>query len=209
MFGARIAGRTAFFQTLGEIATASCERGTEAEQYSGENCGDEGESQHSAADICFIETWKALRAELLQELDTGIGEKNSGDAAREREDETFRQELAEQTGASCAQRDADGNFALASGVAREEQAGNICAGNQENQSDRSDQHYECGAHIADKHVLKRVELHAPSIIGDGILRCEASGYGVKFGLRLRNGDAGLEQTDGATEMGAARLHALS
>src|ERR1700722_20316045 len=97
MFRARFAGSAAFFQTLREIATAGFQRGTETEQYSGENCGDEGEGKDGAAYIYFIETRKALRAELLQEFHAGIREKNSGEASSEREDQTFRQELAEQT----------------------------------------------------------------------------------------------------------------
>ncbi len=207
MLGARIAGSAAFFQALREVATAGFERGSQAEKYCGENCGDEGESENGAAYVYFIEARKALWAELLQEFHAGIGEKNSSDAAGEREDQAFGEELAEQAGASGAERGANGDLALASGIAREKKAGDIGASNQENQGDRADEDHECRAHVADENVLQRIEPHAPSGVGDGILRGEVSGDGVEFGLSLRDGDAGLEQADGTEEMRAAALHA--
>ena len=161
MLGTRIAGSAAFFQALREIATAGFQGRTEAEQNSGENRGHESESQHGAADIYFLEARKTLRAELLQEFDTGIGEKNSGGAASEREDQTFREELAEQTRASRAERGADGNFAPASGIAREEKAGDVGAGDEQHERDCANEHHEGGTHVADENAVQRFEFQAP------------------------------------------------
>ena len=91
-----------------------------------------------------------MRAELLQEFHASVGEKDSGGSSGEGEDEAFGEQLAEQTGAPRSERGPNGNLALARGIAREKEARDVRASNQENQSDRGDEHHECGTHIADR-----------------------------------------------------------
>src|SRR6202041_254018 len=104
------------------------------------------------------------------------------------------------------ERGANGDFTLAGGGAREKKTGDVCAGNQKDQSDGADKHDERATHIADENVLQRFELHAEASVRFWKLGGDVSGNGVEFGLRLRNCDAGFEQSEGTEEMGAATLH---
>src|SRR6202041_3050916 len=76
------------------------------------------------------------------------------------------------------ERGANGDFTLAGGVAREKKTGDVCAGNQKDQSDGADKHDERGTHIADENVLQRFELHAKASVRFWKLGGEVSGNGA-------------------------------
>ena len=132
MFGPRIAGAAAFFQTLRQIAAACFKRWPQTKQDSGENGHREGECKDDAVHIYFVKPRKTVRPQPFQEFHAGRSNKNSSHATNQRKHQTFRQQLADQPGSSGSEGGADRDFALTNGIAREKQAGDIGASNQEN-----------------------------------------------------------------------------
>ena len=68
-----------------------------------------------------------------------VGEENSQDAAKQREQHAFRQKLADNAHASGAESEAHRHFLATRGGAGEHQAGDVGAGDEQDDSDREHQ----------------------------------------------------------------------
>jgi hypothetical protein len=98
--------------------------------------------------------------ETPHDQDGRLGNAESCSAAEDREQGAFGEELAYQPLPSSAQGGADGDLLVASGGAREQQVGDVGAGDQQNQRDGAEQHQQGAADIAD-HVLPQADqVHA-------------------------------------------------
>src|SRR3984893_3527872 len=93
-------------------------------------------------------------------------------AARNTEHHAFGEKLtnyARRTGPECG---ANGEFAGAAGGAREQEVGHVSAGDQQNESDRAEEHEQNAAHIADDVGLERHESNPSPFVDLGIRSSE-------------------------------------
>src|ERR1700722_20527289 len=88
-----------------------------------------------------MQRWK----EKSQEVGSPQGEKYSSDAPCSGEQQTFDQQLAQQTFATGSQCSADSNFSLARGRTREQQVRHVDACNQQNEQSHDHQEAENAA----------------------------------------------------------------
>ena len=131
-------------------------------------------------------------------MDAENREDNSQRAAAKREQDAFREQLANDAASAGAQGCAHGDFFAASDGAREQEIGDVGACDQENERDGAEQNYQGAAGVADDLFLQRHDSEGEAAIGRiflGMILAEAGGERVHFGLRLRDGDAGLELAD--------------
>ena len=81
------------------------------------------------------------------------------DAAGGREHQAFGQHLAHQAAALGAERGAQADLALARRAARQQQVGDVDAGDEQHQRDRADQREQRRAQLADQLFLQREDHH--------------------------------------------------
>ena len=95
-------------------------------------------------------------------------------------------------GSQCA---ADGKFTATRRGARQEQVGDVRAGDQQHKSHGSEQYQERRADIAYQIVVQRNGVDPMVLVVLGILAGQAGGNGVEFRLRLLRRDTLLQATD--------------
>ena len=83
------------------------------------------------------------------------GEAEAEDGARAGEDQAFREQLAHDAGAACAESAAHGELLGAGGGAGQQQVGEIDAGDEQNDADRGPENDERTAQLAADVVLER------------------------------------------------------
>jgi len=110
--------------------------------------------------------------------------------------------LANDAQTASAERRADGDFPPPCHRARQEQVGDIGAGDQQNEADDGEQYHEGLAHGPGRKLAQRNQKHIVAR-GDGILLVQARNDGVDIALCLRERDAGLEAADNGEVMGFA------
>ena len=132
-----------------------------------------------------------------QRAHAGVAEDEAEDAAGEREDDAFGEQLADDAGAAGAHGGADGEFTLAAGGADEEEIGDVGAGDEQDEADGSEEDEERGARVADDGVAER--LDAEAVFGSHAVRVVAAelvGGEFELGVGLGEGNAGLEAAGG-------------
>ena len=180
------------------IEARDAEGRSEAEENSGKNGKRKREKKGLAVDADVAQARNAFRAEHVNPVDTENREDNSQRAAAKREQDTFREQLANDAASTGAQGCAHGDFFAASDGAREQEICDVGACDQENERDGAEQNYQGAAGVADYLLLQRHDSEGETAIGRIFLRvilAEAGGERVHFGLGLRDGDAGLEFAD--------------
>ena len=114
-----------------------------------------------------------------QQADDEVHQHQSGDGAERGDPEALDQQLLREPPPAGAERHANGNFTAADRRPREQQAGDIRAGNRKNQPDRHEEHREEGAdggHAAELfgRADRREERDLPELAltrnGDGLPR---------------------------------------
>jgi len=101
-------------------------------------------------------------------------------------------------GARGAESGADGHFLLASDGAREEETGDVGAGNEKNKGNGPIEDEQWAASVANNLFEERKDAEGEATVGRievGVLLAEAGGDGVHFGLGLLDGNTGLEARD--------------
>ena len=144
-------------------------------------------------------------AEQIQSPD---GEKHAGKSADERQQNTFGEHLPQQTRRPGAERDPDGEFAFTRSGAREQHGGQIRAGDQENERDRTEKNDQRRPHSADHLIVKFVERAAEAGCRLVVIRKSRQPTrddGIDFRLRLRERHTRLEPADDAVAARTARL----
>ena len=151
-----------------------------------------------SADVHFIEARDIGR----REAEDGIFQEENRDqrdyARDQRKERAFGDELACEAGTAGAQREADGDFAAASGSAREQKVGDIYAGDQQDKSYCSEKDEEFGALWADEIFFHGNEAKRPTGRGGIVFRitaAELQRVSVELSLRLRDGEPGLQARD--------------
>jgi hypothetical protein len=129
-------------------------------------------------------------------LEQNRRESSTENTADECQDKAFREELGEELRTRGAEGGADGDFSLTGGAAREEEIGDVDAGDEQDEGDRAHQEPETGDGVAaGEGILKRHDAGAPTLVGEGINFGSVPGDGIHVGVGLLESDAGFETTD--------------
>ena len=115
--------------------------------------------------------------------------------AHRREHQRFDDELLEHAATTRAHGKSDGQLLATRESTRQEQIGDVRAGDEQDEGDRREQHDQRLADIADNQLLERNHGRAPAGVVLRILALETRGDDVELGARLRDGGVRLEPRD--------------
>ncbi len=145
--GAGDRSRAAFLQRGAQIRPSGMERGRHPEDETREERDGEREDEHAGVELDGGEAKQERRVPDAREaldpregLDAPEGQQDARDAARDGEDDAFRQHLADDAPAAGADREADRHLPTARRGAREEQCRDVRAGDEENEGDGAEEH---------------------------------------------------------------------
>ena len=133
---------------------------------------------------------------LRSRFDAEVSDEKAEGSAADGENDGFSEQRLDDSGAACAERRADGDLFAAAEYAREDEIGNVGAGDEQHEGDRSEHHQQRGTHIADEVFAHGDDDGAPAFVVGGIGLLEAVRDGVHLGLCLLESDAGFEAGDG-------------
>ena len=114
--------------------------GRQAEGDAGGDADGEGEEQHLPIDADFGDARDAAGIGGDQQAESAEGQQNAEDGAGEGEQDAFDDELLKEASQSGADGGAHGDFAAAGFGARQQEVGDVDAGNEEDEADRAEQH---------------------------------------------------------------------
>ena len=146
----------------------------------------ERKREHRAVEPNGVETRQIPRRERHETPNTEAGQQDTGDASREREDETLREQLPRDASATRAQGRADRQLGLSRGRASKGEAGHVHAGNEQNESDRAKQNEERTPYGTDELFMQRDQPRAEPGIVPGILTSEPRGNRCHLGACAGN-----------------------
>src|SRR5579864_200775 len=138
-----------------KIGSPETQSWSEAEEHSGKKRKQQCEKKCVGIDTDFGEARNTLRAENANPLNCPGGKKDSERASAERQRNTFGKKLADDAGASGAERGANGDFFLSSNSARKLKIGDVGAGDEQNKSDRGEKNNERTPHVTNDLLEKR------------------------------------------------------
>ena len=138
--GARAAAAVAH-QAL-HVGARGVQRGNQSEDQR-RRAGERGrERQDAPVEMNHVQARKVLRHQSGEHARADDRERESEHAAEHGQQETFRQDLADQAARARAEREADGHLAAADDRAREQQAGDVRAANQQDGGRGGDEHHQ-------------------------------------------------------------------
>ena len=180
----------------------------QAEQNAGKGGDGEREQQHGGVDA---NVGGARQDALVQGVD-GIGrqvrEAEAERAAGDREHETLDQELAQQPGAGGPEREPHRNLALTERRARQQQVGQVGAGDQQDEADRAEQHQHAAPRVAD-HYLAQLGRRDRGAVVDRFRGHDRVGDGGQVGGGVGGRRAGPQPPEHAQEVVAVRVHVIA
>ena len=193
---------------FGQLGFCAGDRGNETKKNSGHNGGNQRHEKHAQIEIGFGDPRDGLRSNGAEQIQSPDGEKHAGQSADERQQNTFREHLPQQTRRPRAEGDSNREFAFARSGPREQHGGQIRAGDQENERDRAEQNDQRCPHSADDLIVKVVERGAKA--GRRLIVIRKSGQptgdnGIDLRLRLRKRYPWLQPANDAVAARAARL----
>ncbi len=195
--------RPGFFQAGIDIETRGVNGGNQAEDDSGEQRNEKGEGEDASVDVRGGETRKIIWLEPEQKLDTPTAEQQSGGATEKRKQQAFGEHLTDQTESSGTHAGTNYDCAAARGRAGQQQAGEIHAGNQQDQTYGGKQKQKSRTGVADDALAQRNEAADAAGVMFRILLTKGGVDSGDFGLGLGEADAGLEAHVGVHEINAA------
>ena len=185
------------FKVSCEIGLRSLKRGNEAEDDAGQQRNAERERESAPINPDLVNARDLNLVDFDQRADPEPCQRQSESAANHREQRAFGQQLSNDAAPSGAKRRSDRHLFLPVGRPRQQQVGDVRAGDQQNEADDSHQYPQRLANVADHEFIKRLRGQSPvaAIRAGHILLSQIGGYGVQLGLRLPDLDAGLESRD--------------
>src|SRR5579872_1310623 len=159
---------------------------------SGKKGGSGSERQHAKINGSRRKTEQLLRNGVKQSACSPNREKNPQRSPPKSEQTTFVKQLANNSPATRAQSRANSHFFFAAGGAGKKQTRHVCAGDEQNKSDRAEQNQKRGTHGARNFLAYRNHVHAPTAVVFGIFRSQTCGNHAHLRLCLRQRDGDLE-----------------
>ncbi len=176
------------------IGAARLPRGREPEADSTTQAHDRRHEKDRGIDRDHRQRRQRGGAHGLDDIEDQLREQQADHAAADREQQALRKELTGDALAAGPKRDAHGDLAATRQPAREEEIGEICAGDEQHATDRTQQHPQRRAHVAHR---PRVDTDDP---------CRTAGFAgklphdirrdrIEVGLRLCDGHPFVEPAD--------------
>ncbi len=161
-----------------QVGSRRLESGRESEQNGADERHDHGENENRRidADRGQDDFGGAVRQgdgggqKTAQKVDTPDGGEHASGAAEQADDEILGEELAQQAPAVSTERSANTHLETPPGHAREQQVGDVGAGQKENKKDACLEHPQGRADILDERVLKRNHDGLPILEARVLLR---------------------------------------
>ena len=198
----------AFLDRRAEVLTGAQQGRGQPRKQSGEKRSRQREPNYRAIDANFLKARDSRRKNRAQTLDCPSGNEKSAGAARERQQQTFHGELAQQSAARGANRGANGKLAAASPTAGEKEVADVGAGNQQHKTHGTKQNGQRSAGVAQQILFQRIGMDAPAFVDIRILGRKARGDGSEFALRLLHPDVRLDARDQGIGMVVTRRQLL-
>src|SRR5580658_1511135 len=155
-------GATAFLpERRVQIDAAGEPRGGKPEDGSGGNRDNDGKRQDAPADGYVIEARQAFGNKLQQEFAGAEENRETGDAAKNEEQQALSEELTNEARSCGSQCLANRHLASSRAGAGKQQIGDIDATDQQHQADRAEQQNERLANLADKRLGQGSEVDSP------------------------------------------------
>ena len=139
-----------------------------------------GEGDHRPVETDPGDAGQAVRRRPRQHLHPPTGEDQAQAAADHRQEGALGEQLADQAAAGGAQRQPHGDLAPAPGGARQQQTGDVGAGDEQDEGDRAGEQQEEGPGIGHHALLQAHQLDP--VVG-GVLLAQVGGH--RLGLRPR------------------------
>ncbi len=121
-----------------------------------------------------------------------LGQRQAQRASREREQDAFGKQLAEDSSRACAKRSANRELAGAARGARQQKIGDVHAGDQEHESNRGEKHQQNRLDVAEHVLPERNQARADAFVVVGKSRRQVARDFAHVRACLFNADAGLE-----------------
>jgi hypothetical protein len=144
----------------------------------------DGEGEDQRAGVHVERDHRRDAGDRAQDVDAPRGQQRPEGAGDHRQDEALEHELADDAAAAGAERGAHGDLVAARGAAREQQVGDVGAGDEEDEHDRDHEHDQRRAHRRGVRLVEREHLDAAALLLLGVGLLEARGDGDHVGLRL-------------------------
>ena len=117
---------------------SACEaepRGRGSEERAGEQRQQQSKGQHGQGRRCVDgNELRAVEGERDDQLDAEVGDDQARDAAKDGENDAFGQRLADETAARCSEGETDGGLRAARRSSRQQEIGDICAGDEQDEA---------------------------------------------------------------------------
>ena len=130
----------------------------ESKQQSRQERGDQRERENDRIDRDLAQSGQCLRTNRQQELERSICDTETECATDQAEQQTLLQQFTRNAPPSRAERRSRRELLLTSLHSHEQQIGDVRAGNQQHDADRSHEDPECVRHVADDILLERCEV---------------------------------------------------
>src|SRR5436309_4189250 len=148
----------ALLERVVEIGARRLQRRRQAEDQTGRERDDHRERKHGAVDADLLNVRQVEPAQRAKDAGAPEREQQPQRAAEQREQRAFGQQLADQAKPSGAESGADGDLALARRRARQQQVRGVGAGDEQNESDRTEENQKGKLHVRDHMLVQADEL---------------------------------------------------
>jgi hypothetical protein len=126
---------SALRQRRQQIGPRSTGGGRHAEEHATRNRDEQSEAENGPVETDFVDAWNRRRDERAQRLDREHRDRQSADAADDRQREALGEQLSRQTGGTRAERRAERELPQSARGTREQQVGDVRTGDQEHDAD--------------------------------------------------------------------------
>ena len=150
----------------------------------------------------IVEARQARGAQLQQAVHAPDRDQQPERAADGREQHAFGEQLRDEARASRAEGPADRHLALPHGRPREQQVGDVRAGDQQHEADGGEQRHERRPDVADEIIVERNHAQRPAGAGGIVRRIllpHVLGKRIDTLLRRRDAQSGLEPAEAALQ----------
>src|SRR5580692_4542948 len=194
----------AFAQASAHAGACVAQRGDGAEEQTAEERDSDGEGEDGPVDADVLNARQALRSNGDEQTQRAKGERKPGSASHHAEHDAFEQKVANDAPTAGAKRGADGKLLMAAFSADKKKIGDIRAGDQEHDADRSHQDPEQLADVSNDILTEGTNLGANAglvkqLYAEAWRRRKAGPHGRDHardvGVGGFKGNSGLEPSD--------------
>ena len=182
----------AVLQGLDQRRARGAQRRHQAEHHAADRRHGEREEEHRHVHAHFVETRNALRRHRQQRLGAPRRQQQADEPRHDREHDALGDELRDDAAAAGAERAADGDLALARRRPREQEVRDIRGRNQQQESDRAEQHVQDLADVADDARPAAAPRRSSSLPAPGYCRLRPAATVSRFARSSAIADAGLQ-----------------